>query len=930
MNDSELALGSDLANIPSAEQETGKKKGKTTASKSSPEKVTPLMQQYYSIKAKYPETILFFRMGDFFETFGEDAVITSKVTGIILTKRGSGSASEVELAGFPHHQLDTYLPKMIRAGYRVAVCEQLEDPKLAKGIVKRDVVEVVTPGVQTSEKLLETKRNTYVGSVVISNGIAGIAYADVSTGEFVTGEIAEGQLGEYLEMIGISELLIARKDASRLEVAPYFISLPHKPSVTKREDWIFHVETARELLLQHFKTTTLKGYGVEELTSGLIAAGAVLDYLRETRAQTTLTHVTKLSRFTSQDYLSLDAATRRNLEIFWPLNGENKESTLVSVIDETCTPMGARLLRHWLARPLRDLRMIEQRLQAIETLAQFRELRDRLSMEFRELGDLERLLGRFASARILSPRDFLALKFTLWHIPAIKEIVAQLAEQSTSEQSSPEDKSRNSSILQRIANDLEPLAELAEELDRTISPEPPPTQAQLGVIRDGANTELDDLRVLTTTSRQRLMEIQTRERERTGISSLKVDFNNVFGYYIEVSKANSNRVPSDYERRQTMTNAERYTMPELKAYEEKILGAEERMIVIEREIIDRMRARIVRDTLALQRNAELLAIADVLVSFSVIATRMKWSRPSFNEDGTFEIEQGRHPVVEKLLPIGERFTPNSVRFNRGSEEFYIITGPNMSGKSVYLRQTGIIAYLAHAGSFVPAARVTLPVLDRIFTRVGASDNVAQGESTFLVEMNEAANILNNASKNSLLLFDELGRGTSTFDGISIAWAISEYIHDSLQGACTLFATHYHELNALAERYDRIHNLKVEVREADGKVHFLHKIVEGYADHSYGIEVAAMAGLPQEVIDRAREILHSLEETELKIAEASIQREIPFPIEKRAVKWIEKNEKESEGSRENREIAEAIKSLDLNSITPIEAMLRLAEWKKRLS
>jgi len=915
------APGSD-SNAVGANNTGGKKK---SSDKSGGEKLTPLMKQYYSIKEKYPETVLFFRMGDFFETFGEDAVLLSKVTGIILTKRGSGSASEVELAGFPHHQLDTYLPKMIRAGYRVAVCEQLEDPKLAKGIVKRDVVEVVTPGVQTSEKLLEVNRNTYVGALVVSNGIAGLAYADVSTGEFVAGEIPENALGEYLEMVNLSELLLARKDVSRIELSPYLLTLERKPSVTKREDWVFNIDTARELLLQHFKTSTLKGFGVEELTNGLIAAGAVLDYLRETRAQTTLVHVTRLSRFNIQDYLSLDATTRRNLEIFWPLNGENKESSLVSVIDETCTPMGARLLRHWLARPLRDLNMINSRLSAIEVLSSFRELRDRLHLEFRELGDVERLLGRFASARMISPRDFLALKFTLWHIPTIKETAAQLLEQSLVQAGDRE----SFVLLNIIAEDLQPLQELAEEIDRIISPEPPPTQAQLGVIRDGANSELDDLRLLTTNSKQRLMEIQTRERERTGIQSLKVDFNNVFGYYIEVSKANSAKVPSDYERRQTMTNAERYTTAELKAYEEKILGAEERMQVIEREMIDRMRARILKDTLTLQRNAELLAIADVLVGLSYVATKMKWVRPSFNDSGEFVIEQGRHPVVEKLLPIGERFTPNSVEFKHNEKEFYVITGPNMSGKSVYLRQTGIIAYLAHVGSFVPAVKASLPILDRIFTRVGASDNVAQGESTFLVEMHEAANILNNATKNSLLLFDELGRGTSTFDGISIAWAIAEYIHDQLQGARTLFATHYHELNALADRYARIHNLKVEVREADGKVHFLHKIVQGYADHSYGIEVAAMAGIPRDVIDRAREILRSLEETELQIAEASIQREIPFPIEKRSVKWVEKTE-EAANDRESKEIIEQLKSLDVNTLTPIEAMVRLAEWKKRIS
>ncbi len=877
------------------------------------------MKQYNSIKAKYPETILFFRMGDFFETFGPDAITTSKVTGIVLTKRGNGSASEIELAGFPHHQLDAYLPKMIRAGYRVAVCEQLEDPKLAKGIVKRDVVEVVTPGVQTSEKLLDISKNTYVGAIVVQAGVAGIAYADVSTGEFVVGELQESQLAEHLDTIGLAELLIARKDVSKVELAPYFIALSRKPSITKREDWIFHEETARELLLQHFKTTTLKGFGIDDLSSGVIAAGAVLDYLRETRSQTSLSHVTHISRYDAKDYLTLDATTRRNLEIFTPLQQDSKDSSLLAVLDETATPMGARLLRSWLARPLRSKERINHRLDAVGQLSEQRELRDKLRMEFRELGDIERLVGRFASARILSPRDFLMLKFSLWHLPEIK----QLAEQLTNDA-----KDGRNQILSTIALQLNPLGALAEEIDKIIAPEPPATAQHLGVIRDGANAELDELRALTRNSRESLASIQVRERERTGISSLKVDYNNVFGYYIEVSKANAARVPEDYERRQTMTNAERYITQELKEYEAKILGAEERMQAIERELLEQLRARILEDTQPLQRNAELIATLDVLSTFSSLATKHAWTRPAFNDDGNFSIEQGRHPVVEKLLPVGDRFTPNSVMFAPGEFEFYIITGPNMSGKSVYLRQAGILAYLAHAGSFVPAQKANFPILDRIFARVGASDNVASGESTFLVEMNEAANILSNATKNSLLLFDELGRGTSTFDGISIAWAIAEHIHDNLQGARTLFATHYHELNALADRNPRIHNLKVEVREADGKVHFLHKIAPGFADHSYGIEVAAMAGIPPDVIDRAREILRSLEATELEIAEANIQRAIPF-LERMTREERAEKLQQAFGDARAEAIANELRNLDLNQLTPIEAMNKIANWRKNL-
>jgi DNA mismatch repair protein MutS len=888
----------------------------------SPDKVTPLMKQYGSIKARYPDTILFFRMGDFFETFGEDAIITAKATGIILTKRNNGAAGDIELAGFPHHQLDNYLPKMIRAGYRVAVCEQLEDPKLAKGIVKRDVVEVVTPGVQLNEKTLDASRNTYVGSLVISNGMAGIAYADISTGEFLAGELNENELTDTIASLGIRELITARKDAPKIELSPFFLSLDSKPTLTKRDEWIFHPDTARNLLLEHFKTTSLKGFGIDDLSLGVVAAGAVLDYLRETRSATGLDHITRISRHDNKDCLILDQSTRRNLEIFFSMQDDGKNASLLSVLDETQTPMGARLLRKWLVRPSRNEREINARLDAVALLTEARELREKLRLLFRELGDIERLVGRFASARMLSPRDFLALKFTLWRIPEIKDVLSEISRFAPNALEGL----ATSEILEHISADLMLLTELAVEIDRTINPEAPSNPAQLGAIRDGANPELDELRSLTSSSRQKLLEIQSRERERTGIGSLKVDFNNVFGYYIEVSKANKDLVPADYERRQTLTNAERFITPELKDYEQKILGAEEHIASIETQLLAKLRVRVIAEIENLQRNAALLAHADALLSFALAASRNNWLRPLFSPDNNFNIENGRHPVVEKNLPIGERFTPNSVHFANGESEFFVITGPNMSGKSVFLRQTGIIALLAHIGSFVPATKCSLPVLDRIFTRVGASDNLASGESTFLVEMNEAANILNNATKNSLLLFDELGRGTSTFDGLSIAWAISEYIHDNLPGAKTLFATHYHELNALANRYPRIKNLKVEVREAEGKVLFLHKIVPGYADHSYGIEVAAMAGIPQETIARAREILKELEETELTIAEANIQRSIPFP---KSQKKQTQEEIRSSIPAEYLPLIDGLKQTDVNAITPLEALAKISEWKRNL-
>ncbi|HYM19695.1 MAG TPA: DNA mismatch repair protein MutS [Candidatus Kapabacteria bacterium] len=886
------------------------------------EKQTPLMKQYSAVKARYPDTVLFFRMGDFFETFGEDAITLAKVTGIALTKRNNGSAGDTELAGFPHHQLDNYLPKMIRAGFRVAVCEQLEDPKLAKGIVKRDVVEVVTPGVQLSEKILETGRNTYVGAIVHVADRVGIAFADVSTGEFSAGELRATDLGEELVSLGLRELLTSRRDKPDIEQSPYFLVLEQKPVLTIREEWAFQYDTARKLLLDHFSTTSLKGFGLEELHLATTAAGVVLDYLRETRTAGALKHITKLTLHNTSNALVLDQSTRRNLEIFFSFSGDEKNGSLLGVLHETKTAMGERLLRRWLSSPLRDKQELLRRQDAISLASGAHSDREDLRRLLAELGDLERLIGRFAGARLLSQRDFITLKHTLWRIPDITQAISRIAQFAAADESG----SNTSELLERLASELNELTELSEQIDRTVDPEAPAGSGSLGVIRDGANAELDELRSLTKTSRTKLLEIQARERERTSIPSLKVDFNGVFGYYIEVSHVHRSKIPDDYERKQTLTNSERYVTPELKEYEQKILGAEEKMFSLEAELIARLRAAVISHTGELQQNATLLAIADVIQSLATVASRGSWVRPEFTNGDEFIIDQGRHPVVERSLPIGERFTPNSVKFKTGAKEFYVITGPNMSGKSVYLRQTGIIALLAHIGSFVPAVLCKMPLLDRIFTRVGAGDNLSRGESTFLVEMNETANILNNATKDSLLLFDELGRGTSTFDGLSIAWAISEHVHDSIPGARTLFATHYHELNALADRFEHIGNLKVEVREADGKVHFLHKITNGSADHSYGIEVAAMAGIAPEVIDRAREILHELEETELKIAESNIQRSIPFP----PAKHHEPEEtREIQNKYLDAVIVDELKTIDVNAMTPLDALAKVAEWKQRI-
>jgi DNA mismatch repair protein MutS len=893
-----------------------------SAEKSAEEKQTPLMKQYSAVKARYPDTVLFFRMGDFFETFGEDAVTLAKVTGIALTKRNNGAAGDIELAGFPHHQLDNYLPKMIRAGFRVAVCEQLEDPKLAKGIVKRDVVEVVTPGVQLSEKLLETGRNTYVGAIVHVADRVGIAFADVSTGEFSAGELRATDLGDELVSLGLREMLISRRDKPEVEQAPYYLVLEQKPILTLREEWAFQYDTAYKLLLDHFGTTSLKGFGIEDLHLATTAAGVVLDYLRETRSAIALKHITRLTQHSTSNALVLDQSTRRNLEIFFSFSGDEKNGSLLGVLNETKTAMGERLLRRWLSAPLRDKTELLRRQDAIALAAGANSDREDLRALLGELGDLERLIGRFAGARLLSPRDFITLKHTLWRIPTIKQSLSHIATFAAPSETG----SNTSELLEQLSSELNELPDLAEKIDLTIDPEAPAAAGALGTIRDGANPELDELRSLSKSSRSKLLEIQARERDRTNISSLKVDFNSVFGYYIEVSNAHKTKIPDDYERKQTLTNSERYITPELKEYEQKILGAEEKMFSLEAELVANLRAVIIGHIDALQHNAGLIAMSDVLQSLATIASRGFWVRPEFTNGDEFVIDQGRHPVVEKSLPIGERFTPNTVKFKTAAKEFYVITGPNMSGKSVFLRQTGIIALLAHIGSFVPAVKCKMPILDRIFTRVGAGDNLSRGESTFLVEMNEAANILNNATKDSLLLFDELGRGTSTFDGLSIAWAISEHVHDSIPGARTLFATHYHELNALADRFEHIGNLKVEVREADGKVHFLHKITSGSADHSYGIEVAAMAGIPPEVIDRAREILHELEETELKIAESNIQRSIPFPPAKHPTT---DEPAEIQNKYLDAVIVDELKVLDVNAMTPMEALTKVAEWKKRI-
>lgn len=797
---------------------------------------TPLMRQYHQIKEKHPDTILLFRLGDFYETFEEDAGITARVCGITLTKRGNGAEGDTPLAGFPWHQLDNYLPKLVKAGYRVAVCEQLEDPKLARGIVRRDVIEVVTPGVAMNDRLLDAGRNNYLAALYVDRGRAGISFCDISTGEFQAVELTEGEVDEVLESIGPAEIIISRaqKDLfSRRRISS-------EPRITKLEEWIFDHDFATERLREHFGTQSLKGFGMDADRLGTIAAGAVMHYLMETQ-RARLPHIRKISRYAYGDYIALDPATKRNLEIVFSSHDGGRQGSLLAVIDRTSTPMGGRLLKKWLVHPLKSREQIEKRLGAVECLYDDASIAIELEKELRMVSDLERIIARVATARA-TPRDLGAIRSTLLRVPRIGELLARC--------SSP--------TLSALSRSLAPVEELAERLIHALPDEPPATLADGGAIRSGFSPELDELRDLRASGKSFLESLQERERTRTGISSLKVGFNNVFGYYIEITNANRDRTPDDYIRKQTLANAERYITPELKEYEEKILHAEEKLASLERELFSELQAFTAERSEPILRNAQLLAMLDCLVGFARLAREREYRRPVVEDSTRLEIVAGRHPVVETLLPPGERYVPNDTSLDTEERQIAIITGPNMAGKSSYLRQVGLIVLLAQIGSFVPAERATIGVVDKIFTRVGAQDNIAAGESTFLVEMHEAANILNNATPQSLILLDEVGRGTSTFDGISIAWSMTEYLHETI-GARTLFATHYHELNALADRFPRIHNYKVEVREHEDQVIFLRKVNPGTADHSYGIQVAQMAGLPEEVTSRAKEIMAQLEQ-----------------------------------------------------------------------
>lgn len=863
---------------------------------------TPLMAQYYKIKQAHPDTILLFRVGDFFETFEEDAKTASKVLGITLTKRSSGYAEDTPLAGFPHHAIDTYLPKLVRAGYRVAVCEQMENPKFAKGIVKREVIEVVTPGVTLSDKLLDHKKNNYLLAITIQDQNCGLSFCDVSTGEFYVFEVALSQLGEQIESINPSEFLIPKRDKEFLSKLIERINPALR--VTKLDDWIFSYDYANELLKNHFKTKTLKGFGIDKLHLGIIAAGAALNYLNETQ-RVNLSHLNKISLYNPSDYMILDYATKRNLEITFAMNDGGREGSLISILDKTQTAMGGRLLKKWVSAPLRDIDPINKRLDSVEELLKNKKIRKELNDNLKEIGDLERLISRICTGRA-NPREVVAVKSSLKKIPALKKLLDQLQVPT----------------LKNISDQLDPLERIVDKISSAIIDSPPAALNEGGIIRNGFSPELDELRDISLHGKEWIATLQQKERERTGIPSLKVSFNNVFGYYIDVSHTHKNKIPDNYIRKQTLVNSERYITPELKEYEDKILNAQEKINELEQQLFNEIRTAVANEAEIIQQNARIIAMLDCLVSFAECAEAYNYIKPEVNNSDKIKIIQGRHPVVERILEPGMKFTPNDCIIDNQNDQIILLTGPNMAGKSVYLRQVGLIVLLAQIGSFVPAKEASIGIVDRIFTRVGASDNITAGESTFLVEMQEAANILNNATSKSLILLDEIGRGTSTFDGISIAWAITEYLHENPNiSAKTLFATHYHELNEMSELFPKIKNYKVEVREYDDKVVFLHKVNPGRADHSYGIQVAQMAGLPLFVTNRAKEVLDNLESKELT----------PYEVKKERLKKL-KTENDNQISLfefKDDQLREEIKKVEIDKLTPIEALNKLNELKKKM-
>ncbi len=865
-------------------------------SKSKDGQETPLMKQYNAIKAKHPGALLLFRVGDFYETFGEDAVVASKILDIVLTKRANGAASHIELAGFPHHSLDNYLPKLVRAGNRVAICDQLEDPKSVKGIVKRGVTELVTPGLSYNDQVLDTRKNNYLASIHFGKEKHGIAFLDVSTGEFMCAQGNSSYLEKLIQSFAPSEIIYskaAKKTAAEI-IKNEFITF-------HCEDWVFQYDFTYEKLKNHFGTANLKGFGIEELESGIIAAGAILYYLEETEHRE-VQHISAISRIAEEKYVWLDKFTIRNLELVFPQHEGGVP--LINILDQTVTPMGSRMIKKWMVLPLKEKQAIEERLNVVDFFYQNSALIDEILAPLRLIGDLERLISKVVVGRA-NPREMNQIKRALKSTLPIKEML----------------KTQKNPTLKRLSDQIHPCEFLLDKIDRELKEDAPMLVHQGGVIKDGVDSELDEYRGLANTGKDFLVKIQQREVQNTRISSLKISYNKVFGYYLEVTHAHRDKVPQEWIRKQTLVNAERYITPELKEYEEKILHAEDRMQGIEQRYFTALVQEAAQFVTQIQQNARILGTLDALISFAQVALSNGYSRPKISDTETLEIKDGRHPVIEKQLPPGENYIPNDIYLDHDSQQIMIITGPNMAGKSALLRQTALIVLMAQMGSFVPSSFARIGIIDKVFTRVGASDNLSKGESTFMVEMTETASILNNLSDRSLVLMDEIGRGTSTYDGISIAWSIVEFLHNHPTfKAKTLFATHYHELNQLSGDFPRIKNFNVSVKEVGNKVIFMRKLKEGGSEHSFGIHVAQMAGMPNPIVLRAAEIMGHLEkDKELKEKKEHFK---SMPKNNFQLSLFEMDPKFTEAKQ-------LLDQIDINAISPIEALLKLHEIKKKL-
>jgi DNA mismatch repair protein MutS len=852
---------------------------------------TPLMKQYNAIKVKYPGALLLFRVGDFYETFGTDAITASKVLDITLTKRGNGSVSETALAGFPHHSLDTYLPKLVRAGHRVAICDQLEDPRFVKGIVKRGVTELVTPGLSYNDNVLERKQNNFLASVFAGKNFLGVSFLDVSTGEFYAAQGNENYILKLIQGFAPAEIIFSKTSRSKFD--PLF---NEEYSTFALDEWVYGYDYTYEKLIKQFKTASLKGFGIDGQGEAIIAAGAILHYLDDTEHKDT-SHISSISRIDEDKYVWLDKFTIRNLEI---VHSQHEGGVpLIDILDHTATPMGSRQLRKWMILPLKDKTAIDERLQVVDMFYNDPAIAEKIVEELRHIFDLERLISKVAVSRI-NPRELLHLKRSLNCLVAIKQVLAS--------QPSPE--------LKKMSDQLHLCEFLVEKIEKELRDDVSIASNQGNIIKDGVDGELDTLRQIAFSGKDFLLQIQKREVERTGIGSLKISYNKVFGYYLEVSNANKDKVPNDWIRKQTLVNAERYITEELKVYEEKILHAEDKFVVIEQRIFNELVRHAADFIPQIQQNARVIAVLDCLLSFAMVARANHYTKPTINSSLLLDIKGGRHPVIEKQLPIGESYVPNDIFLDSDKQQILIITGPNMAGKSALLRQVALIVLLAQIGCFVPAEQADIGIVDKIFTRVGASDNLSRGESTFMVEMTETASILNNLSERSLILMDEIGRGTSTYDGVSIAWSIVEYLHNHKD--CkpkTLFATHYHELNQLTEDHPRVKNFNVSVKEIGDKIIFMRKLKEGGSEHSFGIHVAQLAGMPNRVVLRANEILHFLEKDKHKNEHGDRLREVPRPTPQMSL---------FEADPRFKAIQEILLKIDINTMSPVEALLKLNE------